>query len=87
MKLNELVEKMKKNLDNGTYGLIEYRINQVNEIKSSENGIDYIKKCNLLDEIYEFISGMLWGLYGVGFISENERIILVHELVELTKQA
>lgn len=60
MTFEELIKKLKNETDNGVYEILRYHLEDFKKFKDITNE-------------YEFINGILWGLYATNFISDHER--------------
>ena len=71
-KMNELIERLKKDFgSNGAYALM----NDKYEYLISNND----------DYSFDFLNGMIWGLYSTNYIDEDTRKSLVSELINIER--
>lgn len=90
MKINALIEKLKNEYgENGIYKVLEVNIEDMKKLIQTKNKLhnskllEYYKK---IDEKYDFIYGMLWGLAATNYITSMEREKMIEELIEFVTQ-
>ena len=82
MTIKKLIEKMENEMMSAS-GVFKSWINDIDRYKNLDVSFTWTAK--YIDETFKSLSGFVWGLYATNFITENQRDMLIEELISLTK--
>lgn len=86
MKINALIEKLKNEYgENGIYKVLETNIEDIQKLIQTKDKLHNSKLIEFyrkIDERYNLIYGMLWGLAATNYITSMERDKMIDELIE-----
>ncbi len=91
MTLDDLVKKLRDTHGStGGFAVLRSRLEKIrvfvgkrNEALAKNRIEEHLFLTNYIDEEYEFVSGFIWGLCSLGYLSDEECEVISDELMEV----